>query len=143
MKNSVLTLILGAILLATSPAHASLIQEMAAEFVNMPETALDHPEWNQNVSSIDIELVPAEVIAGLLENNVIPSYDEEVNLRLIGDLKRIEGFTFVVREALVLKYESGRVAGYAFAIDECTSEECYGFYALYFFGNGDLASEML
>jgi hypothetical protein len=143
MQDAALTLLLGTSLLATSLVHASLIQGLAAEFVNMPETALDHPEWNQNFSSIDIELVPAEVIVGLLENHAIPSFDEEVMLRLIGDLKRIEGFTVVVRAALFIKYEGGRVAGYAFAIDEWTSQECYGFYALYFFGIGDLANETL
>lgn len=143
MKNSVSALFLGLMLMISSPTQASLIEEMASEFNKMPEYALEHVDWNQNVSSIDIEQVPAEVIAGLIERGVLPSYDEEVSRRLIGDLTRIEDFTFVVRRALILNFEGGRVAGYAFAIDECTYEECYDFYGMYFFANGDLAAEAL
>lgn len=143
MKNLISTFIFAGLTMASAPASAALIEEMAAEFLNMPESALDSPEWKQNVSVVDIEQVPADVIAGLIAKGVVPSYNEEVNLRLVGDLNRIHDFHFFVREALVLNFDGGRVAGYAFAIDECTVEECYGFYGLYFFANGDLASQAL
>lgn len=140
MKKSLL--ILCAILLSTSPAIAGapLIKKMAQEFLNMPESSLEDAKWSKNVRTVDIETVPAAVVTALLAQRVLPSYDEDVNKRLVRDMRRARHFSFFVRESLVLLGPNGRIAGYAFAIDECTVEECYGFYGLYFQPNGKLVA---
>lgn len=124
-------------------ASQSLIEKMAKEFRNMPESALENAAWKGRIQSVDIEAVPAAVVNGLVAEKVMPSDNEQVNIRLVGDIGKLRNFRYVVRESFLLQYADGRAAGYAFAIDECTPEECYGFYGLYFFPNGSIAYKAL